>query len=623
MAPADAGPPDETPDDTVVRLLNTYIPPRDRISLAQCFWSVGDIPDTVQAAPVTYELDAVREFVVDNSDTDQQFTITARLVYATDHSYWWLEDGYTLDPDGLARSAERFESKIYPTTRHYFGSEWSPGVDNDPHVHILLAEQLGFSIAGYYSSASEYPRAAVPASNEAEIFLMSAPNMGPVIGTDYFDSVLAHEFQHMIHWVVDVNEDTWVNEGLSELSMLLNGFSNLSHIPVFLVSPATQLTTWPEDGSRGAHYGAGHLFFTYMLERFGEPAIMAVVRDGANGMVGVENALRAVGATDSLTGAPVGANDLFADWIVANYLNDPGVEDGRYSYFLIPGIDKVAATRSFDSFPVRVDGEIWPQYAANYIQLRGDGQVRFGLQGQPTVALLPTTAYSGDYIFWGNRADESDTTLTRAFDLTGVSRATLEYQVWYWIEWLWDYAYVTVSADDGKTWEILQTPYTVGENPHGNAYGPGYTGMSRGLFEETVWLRERVDLTPYAGQEILVRFEYVTDDATLQHGIAIDDIVIPEIGYSEDFESDDGGWESAGWVRHNNVLPQDFVVQMIETGDDGSTRVSRILSPGDGAAATWDIMLDGMREVVVVVAGVAPFTTQPSVYNYTVERVME
>ena len=41
-------------------------------------------------------------------------------------------------------------------------------------------------------------------------------------GNDYYDSILAHEFQHMIQWNVDKNEDSWFNEGMSELAAFLN-----------------------------------------------------------------------------------------------------------------------------------------------------------------------------------------------------------------------------------------------------------------------------------------------------------------------------------------------------------------------------------------------------------------
>ena len=51
-----------------------------------------------------------------------------------------------------------------------------------------------------------------------------------------------------------------------------------------------------------------------------------------------------------------------------------------------------------------------------------------------------------------------------------------------------------------------------------------------------------VDLTPYAGSEVLVRFEYVTDDAVNGRGLCLDDFAIDEIGWADDAESD-GGWE--------------------------------------------------------------------------------
>ena len=41
---------------------------------------------------------------------------------------------------------------------------------------------------------------------------------------------------------------------------------------------------------------------------------------------------------------------------------------------------------------------------------------------------------------------------------------------------------------------------------------------------------------------------------------------IPEIGYSTDFETDDGGWESAGWVRMDNLLPQTYRLALIYLG---------------------------------------------------------
>jgi len=178
---------------------------------------------------------------------------------------------------------------------------------------------------------------------------------------------------------------------------------------------------------------------------------------------------------------------------------------------------------------------------------------------------MDTQAHSGKYLWWSNRGDDSDMTLTREFDLTGVQKATLEYWCWYDIEEDWDYAYVEVSPDGGKTWEILTTPSGTPENPNGNSFGWGYTGQSDGG-SKAEWIQETVDLTPYAGKRVLVRFEYITDDAVNRPGFALDDVSVPEIGYFSDFEADGGGWEAAGFARHANVLPQRWLVQLVLFG---------------------------------------------------------
>ena len=70
----------------------------------------------------------------------------------------------------------------------------------------------------------------------------------------------------------------------------------------------------------------------------------------------------------------------------------------------------------------------------------------------------------------------------------------------------------------------------------------------------------------------------ITDEGTNQPGMLIDDVSIPEIGYASDFESGDGGWQAEGWIRTDNVLPQQVWVQAVQrVGKDIS--VSRWLAP--------------------------------------------
>jgi bacillopeptidase F (M6 metalloprotease family) len=81
---------------------------------------------------------------------------------------------------------------------------------------------------------------------------------------------------------------------------------------------------------------------------------------------------------------------------------------------------------------------------------------------------------------WSSREDESDTRLTREFGLSRVTTATLNYWAWWKIETDYDYAYLEVSTDGGKTWKIIPTPSGTGANPAGSNMGWGYTGCSDG-----------------------------------------------------------------------------------------------------------------------------------------------
>jgi bacillopeptidase F (M6 metalloprotease family) len=106
------------------------------------------------------------------------------------------------------------------------------------------------------------------------------------------------------------------------------------------------------------------------------------------------------------------------------------------------------------------------QYAADYILLRGEGSFQVDFVGATLVGLAPTLAHSGRFVWWGGRGTNSDTTLTREFDLTGLSKATLTFYTWYDIAGGFDYAYVEVSVD-GERWETLPGQTTTNQDPNG------------------------------------------------------------------------------------------------------------------------------------------------------------
>jgi len=597
------------PPSTEAQLHSVEAPPNNALDLAARLRpELGKVASVVNAATPDYNEGDIIPFWVSNSDTDENWQVQAELVIKGKHVYMWREVGSKVKTSDLRKAARFFDEQIYPTDRAFFGSEWTPGIDNDPRLHVLHAKGLGGSIAGYYSSADEIPAVIHPYSNEKEMFYINVDNNR--VGSQFYDGTLAHEFQHMIHWRQDMNESTWLNEGASELAMQLNGLkrsSNLRPDSVFAQDPDIQLNAWPDSDESYAHYGNAYLFLSYFLSRFGEDATKALVADPSNGMDSVDDVLRQLGA--GMT-----ADDFFADWVIANWLDDVSLGDGRWGY---PNydVDKMQAVKAFSELPARESDDVH-QYAADYYTFPPAESLTINFEGDPATRLAATDAHSGELAWWSNRVDESDTRLTFPVDLTETDTATLHFFTWYDIEDLWDYAYLEVSPDDGQTWTMLETTRTTDENPNGNAYGAGYTGKSKDSV--AAWVEEQVDLSGYAGKKILIRFEYVTDAAVTQPGMFIDDVSIPETGYFQDFENGLADWQSEGWLLTNNRLQQRWLVQVIEPLPDGDVKVQRIPVDETGHG---ELRLTGVRskdDLTLVISALAPATVETASYQFTI-----
>lgn len=590
-----------SPLTTEQSLLETTLPERDQRLLAIRLKSGGqEIPAVVREQPIERQLgDSDIFWVTDNQqEPPRQFEVTAAVQYITDHSYWWVQEGFNVDEEDLKRSAERFENETYPTNREFFGSEWSPGIDSDVRVHILMGDVPG--VAGYFSASNEYSRLAEPYSNEREMFFINLQAMSP--GNDYFDGVLSHEFQHMIHWHQDRNEQTWVNEGMSELASFINGYGTSNFVGAFTATPDTQLTGWADSPTEAtANYGGSFLFMAYFLQRYGEEMTQAVVAHPDNGVAGFNAVLAKHGYEEHF-------EQVFADFVVANYLQNPALNNGSWGYRdFSPG--PASLTKLYRVYPQTEQTTVY-QYGADYIELTGFGDVTLEFTGSTQVQVIENEAHSGHYQWYSHRGDDTNTRLTRAFDLSQVEKATLTYATWYDIESDWDYGYVEVSTNGGTSWTILQTPHSATTNPSGNAYGPGYTGASNG------WLEESIDLTPYTGQEILIRFEYVTDDAVNRPGWTLDDLSIPEIGFTDDVETGLNGWQAEGFVRMDNVLPQRFAVQVVEIGDSLTTAQPLSLDETNFGTLTIEDLGDTVERAILIISGITPVTSQPASYEY-------
>lgn len=613
-----------TPDATVVievepvrpeayenldRLISTSVLESDPNKLAYQFGLTEKIQETLIGDPGEYDIGDQKNFWAFNNDTNQPYQLVAKLGCERDHLYFWVGEDVRYKENELQALCDAFELKIYPTNREFFGSEWSPGVDNDPHVYVLFAKGMG-SVGGYFSSSDSYLPDVHQYSNAHEIIFISADYNS--LSDDYTYGVLAHEFQHMIHFHQDSNEDGWVNEGFSELAALLNSYNPGGMDYVFLNDPDWQLNTWPvESYQTRPSYGASFLFVTYILERFGENVTQQLVNAPENGFAGVDAVFKQNEINSDESNKSLTSEEFFADWVIANYLNDKSVGDGRFAYNYYKEADTAGPTESFNTCSSDWQQRTVSQFGTDYILVQCSSPFQVEFEGSTMVDLLPVMPYSGTYAYWSNRGDDSNMTLTREFDLTSVDGSiSMNYWTWYDIETDYDYLYVEASLD-GERWDILKTAGGTDLNPSGNSYGWGYNGQSGS------WIKESADLTPYVGEKVFVRFEYVTDPAVNGEGMLVDDITIQEIGYFTDFETDDGGWVAEGFVRVSESLPQTFRVSLIKFGDEITVEKYTVES---GETLQISVEGDESKETVIVVSGTTRFTRIPAAYKFKLNQ---
>lgn len=592
--------------ETVETLDQTLVPENDPYELACRLKGICDVPRTVPAK--TYNVGDKEQFWVNNSDTAEHRQITARLVYITPHSYFWAEEGVRYRESDVKRLMDTFENEIYPTNREFFGEEFNPGIDGDPRIYVIYASDLGSSVAGYFNSSDSFHPLVKEYSNAHETYVLSTTED---LADEYTYGTLAHEFQHMIHFASDRNEDSWLDEGFAEVAYFLNGYAMDAKPWLYASDPDLQLTTWGDSaGENGSHYGQSFLYLAYFLDRFGEEATKALVKNSENSISSVDHTLAGLGITDPLTGEIITADDLFMDWAAALYLKDGSVGDGRYTYQNYPDVPRTSDTDTVDNCPQSPLDFSVSQYGIDYINISCAGDFTLRFSGSTSIRLLPTDIYSGKYAFWSNKGNESDMTLTREFDFTNVSGPIeISYQTWYDIEEDWDYLFVEASTD-GETWEILRTPSGTDYNPSGNSYGWGYTGATGG------WIEETVDLSKFAGRKTFIRFEYITDAAVNGEGLLLDDVRVDAVDYRSDFEADDGGWVADGFARIQNVLPQTYRLSLILKDD--ITTVTEIELNADRTAEI-PLSLQSGDEAILVVTGTTRFTTIPAAYQIEVK----
>ncbi|MHA1765227.1 MAG: hypothetical protein ACTSVK_03100 [Promethearchaeota archaeon] len=456
---------------------------------------------------------------------------------------------------------EEFDTNIYPIDTQYFGTPdyhdgsyslleaWGyfpPGYYYEGEgKNLILVSNVRddayydptypYYIAGFYSPTFE-------AYFDRNIISIDSHDWLNRVGPDgsrpnLYESVIAHEYQHLIHDDYNPNDDTFMNEGCSMYAEPLCGYAlDWGAIESFLATPDNSLTLWGDQGDINilADYGCAMAWTIYLSDQYGGADFIShFVQAGIPGIDGVNAALEYFGYTDTF-------DDAFHNWRIANLIHSG---DGKYNYHSIDLNDAEVEVRNYliDDIPfdemlgsdfgttttiLGYDTEIslLGTYSSDYIRMYDDhfrpSWNTLFFDGDDNA--YPTNSWTFTESGWYSGAANLLNDMISANVYVDPLDPTLYLSTYWDIEDYWDFGFVQVSTDDGATWTSLENEYTTYDydpsaHPDAVANLPGLTGWSGDFVDMTF------DLSAYVGQDVMIGFRYVTDWATTYEGWYIAD----------------------------------------------------------------------------------------------------
>ena len=333
------------------------------------FWDLSQMPPRDVLVPSTCRGVGANSYVF---VADDQWGVNVSQT-DVDHILEVLE---TMTPSGSINPAQG----IIPNEIDVFGPV-PDELDGDPKAIILLMELQSYGgnqFDGFFNAYNQYTDEYTMQnygyhSNECEMVTVNSA-IRPVV-SDMTISILAHEFQHLIHWGGDPNEESWVNESCSEAAMVVNGYhTDIGWMNDYLSNPSVALYDLEH-----VHYGACLLFGTYLYERFGAGFLLQLVANPAHGQTGITGTL-------SATGSPLSMDELLLDWATATVGDHLGITDPVYSHPLIavgaPAMISQVVTYPLDPPLQRTLAESGTAYV-RLAAPTGNADVLLDLQSQP------------------------------------------------------------------------------------------------------------------------------------------------------------------------------------------------------------------------------------------------
>jgi Immune inhibitor A-like, MAM domain len=365
-----------------------------------------------------------------------------------------------------------------------------------------------------------------------------------------YEGTFAHEYQHLLENYVDIDEVSWVNEGLSDYAQTITGYVDPtipvtqigfdSHIQGFLGfndvltpanpiprpgGPENSLTLWGDQTDYPTEvfsdYGAAYTFMEYLHGLFGTDFMRNLHLNPGIGLDG----LAAVLADAGSTAKPLNLIGSWATMVAIDASLDDGfsLTGGTPEEFSTPTLNAEINWDNDQAFA----GPGAPPNGSDYVRLRdaGDAYLNVGevdsveFNGVSKLEKLPvewtvdkTPPKGSSKALYSGKGDNLDRTIARK---VVVGDGDLDVDMAWNTEVGYDYAYVQVSTDGGKKYKSVRCADSV-KAP----LGPGFDGKSGGF------VTEHCNLSRYAGDKVILAFRYVTDGGVVLPGFWVDDVVL-------------------------------------------------------------------------------------------------
>jgi hypothetical protein len=301
--------------------------------------------------------------------------------------------GFT--PADLEAFAARFDDVIHPVVTGAYGA--TSDLDDNQRIIVLFTPVVnaltprgtsGF-VGGFFYGIDLLPER--QGSNAGEVFYSIVPDPDGIHSTarskqtvlDVTPAILAHEFQHMVHFnermlqlQASATEAVWLSEGLAQMAeeLVARAYAGAGDAPSaeifragarlrarrYLAGTDTVALIISTGQGSLAERGAGFLFAMYLQDRFGADVAGRLSRTTSTGVANVE----------AVTGRPWA--ELLADWWSAVLLDGTSTGSGAMRY---PTVDlRTFLGNPFPLAPVALgagdftrSGSLWSSSAGYYI----------------------------------------------------------------------------------------------------------------------------------------------------------------------------------------------------------------------------------------------------------------